>query len=121
VKIRKPVSFILGTILISLALFFIIAAKSYKGIIPLSIGSSLIYIGLRPGRTATLVFGHTLVIVGCMLVTWGLYLLPRCEPTIFYILLRPLFWGLFSIFGGICAIFHGFCRCVQKVEEINMK
>ncbi len=55
-----------------------------------------------------------------MLVTWGLYLLPYCEPTLFYIFLRPLFWGLFSIFGGICAIFHGFCRCVQNVEEVNM-
>ncbi len=119
-KIKKPISFILGVLLIVLALFFIIAAQSYKGIIPLFIGCSLIYIGIKPGKNATLIFGHTLVIVGCILVTWGLYLLPRCEPTLFYIFLRPLFWGLFSIFGGICAIFHGFCRCVQKVEDNNM-
>lgn len=119
-KIKKPISFILGVLLISFALFLIIFAKSYKGIIPLSIGCSLIYIGIKPGRNATLTFGHILVTAGCVLVTWGLYLLPHSEPTLFYIFLRPLFWGLFSIFGGICAIFHGFCRCVQKVEDVNM-
>ena len=118
-KIKKPISFIIGILLISLALFFFIAAKSYKGIIPFTIGCSLIYIGLKPGRNATLVFGHSLVIVGCMLATWGLYLLPHSEPTLLHIFLRPLFWGLFSIFGGICAIFHGFCRCVQKVENLD--
>jgi len=119
-KIKKPLSFIIGVLLIFLALFLILAAKSYKGIIPLSIGCSLVYIGLNPGRNATLIFGHILVTVGCVLLTWGLYLLPHCEPTLFHIFLRPLFWGLFSIFGGICAIFHGFCHCVQKVENVNM-
>ncbi len=119
-KIRKPISFVFGILLILFALFFIFVAKSYKGIIPFSVGCSLVYIGLKPGRNATLIFGHTLVIVGCALVTWGLYLLPYCKGTLFYIFLRPLFWGLFSIFGGICAIFHGFCRCVQKVEKTNI-
>ncbi len=33
---------------------------------------------------------------------------------------KALFWGLFSLFSGVCTIFHGFCRCVQKVEDINM-
>jgi len=112
-KIHKPVSFVMGVLLIALAVVFFIQFKNAKGIIPLSIGCSLIYIALKPGRVATLVFGHTLVVVGCMLVTWGLYLLPHSEPVLLHIFFRPLFWGLFSIFGGICAIFHGFCRCVM--------
>lgn len=114
-KPKKPVTFFLGLFLILLALFIIIIGKSLKGIIPLSIGVSLIYIGINPGRKATLIFGHTLVIVGCMLVTWGIYLLPHCKPILFHIFFRPLFWGLFSIFGGICAIYHGFCKCFKNV------
>ena len=116
-KIKKPVSFIIGIILILLGFFFFIAARSVKGIIPFSIGCSLVYMGVNPGRKATLLFGHILVIVGCMLVTWGLYLLPYCEPTVFYIILRPLFWGLFSIFGGICAIFSWILPVCSKSRE----
>lgn len=120
-KIRKPVSFVLGSLLILFALFFIVASKTVTGLIPFAIGCSLIAIGIRPGRNATLAFGHTLVVVGCVLLTWGLLLLPQSEPSLYYIFLRPLFWGLFSIFGGICAIFHGFCRCVRNVEQVNMR
>ncbi|MEE4312769.1 MAG: hypothetical protein V2J62_12980 [candidate division KSB1 bacterium] len=112
-KIHKPVSFVIGVLLIALSIVFFVAFKNAKGIIPLSIACSLIYIALKPGRVATLIFGHTLVVVGCMLLTWGLYLLPHSEPVLLHIFFRPLFWGLFSIFGGICAIFHGFCRCVM--------
>ena len=57
--------------------------------------------------------GHIFLIAGCILLTWGLYLLPYSKPTFIDIFARPLFWGLISIFGGICAIFHGFCKCIK--------
>ncbi|HIE05611.1 MAG TPA: hypothetical protein EYP58_02310 [bacterium (Candidatus Stahlbacteria)] len=60
-----------------------------------------------------ILFGHTCILVGAFLVTWGIYLLPNSRPTVVHIVTRPLFWGLFSIFGGLCALFHGFCRCVR--------
>ncbi|MBN2416067.1 hypothetical protein JXO52_09505 [bacterium] len=58
-----------------------------------------------------------LVVSGCLLVTWGIYLLPVSRPVLAHIIFRPLFWGLVTIFGGICAIYHGFCRCVMKTEK----
>jgi hypothetical protein len=73
--------------------------------------------GTRAGR---LVFGHLCVVAGCYLVTWGIYLLPQSSAEFSHILWgRPLFWGLFSIFGGICAIYHAFCRCIaQRIEHL---
>ncbi len=116
-KIKNPVSFTIGVLLILFGIFLAVAAKSFKGLVPFSIGCSLVYLGFKPGRTATLIFGHLLVVAGCMLLTWGLYLLPYSKPVMAHIFMRPLFWGLVSIFGGICAIFHGFCRCVMRSAE----
>lgn len=59
------------------------------------------------------IFGHFCIIAGCYLVTWGIYLLPVSEPNFMGILKKPLFWGLFSIFGGICANAHSYCKCIQ--------
>jgi len=58
------------------------------------------------------ILGHFFIVLGCFLFTWGIYLLPVSEPTFISILTRPLFWGLFSIFGGICAILHSYCKCI---------
>ncbi len=89
---------------------------SATGIIPLVIGSSLIYLGWSGGRTANLVFGHALVVTGCYLITWGFYLLPHAKPNPLHIIVYPLFWGFITLLGGICAIFHGFCNCIIKKE-----
>ncbi|MCP4581033.1 MAG: hypothetical protein GY839_05405 [candidate division Zixibacteria bacterium] len=68
----------------------------------------------------TLVFGHTCIVVGAYLITWGILLLPHSEPTMAHVFGRPLFWGIFCLMGGICAIFHGFCRCVtRQVDEFE--
>ena len=113
-KPKKPVTFSIGILVILLGLFFIIFAGQAKGIIPLLIGASLIYLGVKPGRKSLILLGHTIIVVGCMLVTWGLYLLPHSKPIMLHIFFRPLFWGLVAIFGGICAIYQGFCRCIHK-------
>ena len=84
------------------------------GVIPLVIGGALIFLALKGGRVATLVFGHTCIVVGAYMITWGILLLPHSKPEMVYIIGRPLFWGIFSLMGGVCAIFHGFCRCVTK-------
>jgi len=114
-KPKRVINLILGIALIAIGLYFIVQ-KKYEGFFPSGIGVSLVYLGYKPGRVALLIFGHVCVVIGCYLVTWGIYLLPHSEPktTLLYILGRPLFWGLFSIFGGICAIYHGFCRCISK-------
>ncbi|MEN3203739.1 MAG: hypothetical protein ABDK87_08480 [Atribacterota bacterium] len=67
----------------------------------------------RGKRVFLLLFGHGCIVLGCFLITWGIYLLPVSQPRLVHILTRPLFWGLFSLMGGVCANYHGFCRCVQ--------
>ena len=102
----------LGLFLVAMGVVGIVAGGPQAGIIPLCIGIALIYLGWRGGRTATIVFGHVIIVLGCYMVTWGLYMLPHFEPTLSGIFGGPLFWGLISIFGGICSIYHGFCRCI---------
>lgn len=79
-KINKPVSFVLGILLIGFGILIFLETHSWHGFIPALIGASLVYVGLRSGRTATIMFGHVLVAVGCFLVTWGLTLLPYTKP-----------------------------------------
>jgi hypothetical protein len=108
------ISRLLGLVLMACSILFFINKVEIGGIIVLLIGSALVYLGFKPGGTGVIVFGHMCVLTGCILATWGFYLLPHSEPTVAGIFLQPLFWGFFSIFGGICAISHGFCRCVQR-------
>jgi len=103
---------IVGVLLVGFGIFVLVQGSGLGGIVPLLIGASLLYLGFRPGRTALILFGHACIVTGCILVTWGIYLLPHSEPVWQHIIFRPLFWGLISIFGGICATYHGFCNCV---------
>jgi len=66
-------------------------------------------------------FGHFCIILGCYLVALGIYLMPESEPTFVEILTKPLFWGLFSIFGGVCANVHAYCRCIQRQKCLSTK
>lgn len=107
----------LGIVLAAGGILAIIGSMSTAGIVPLVIGASLIYLAFNRGRVGTLVFGHSCIVIGAYLITWGILLLPYSRPTIAHVFGRPLFWGIFSLMGGICAIFHGFCRCVTKQSE----
>jgi hypothetical protein len=107
----------LGIVLIGIGTLGFIGALSIAGIVPLAIGASLIFLATSRSRVAVLVFGHTCIVVGAYLITWGILLLPHSEPRMAHIFGRPLFWGIFSLMGGVCAIFHGFCRCVTKQVE----
>lgn len=110
----------LGVILVGVGAFMLIKSVSHGGIIPILIGGALVYLAFSGGRVGTLVFGHTCIVIGAYLVTWGILLLPYSEPKMTHIFGRPLFWGIFSLMGGICAIFHGFCRCIIKqVDEFE--
>jgi hypothetical protein len=112
-KPEHPIAAVLGGMLVVVGVVVLAVSQHFAGLIPLTIGLSLAYLGYRPGRASLILFGHACVVTGCLLVTWGVYLLPHSEPTLSHILGRPFFWGLFSIFGGICAIQHGFCRCIS--------
>jgi hypothetical protein len=116
-KPRSLITVILGIVLAILGLVTLIIFRSASGAIPLLIGGSLCYLGWRGGRTAVLVFGHTTIVIGCAMIAWGIYLLPYSEPSLSHIFARPLFWGLFSLFGGICANLHGFCQCIRRQER----
>jgi hypothetical protein len=105
---------ILGVLFIVLAGWNFACGSIIGGVILLLVGASLTYLGIRPGRKALVVFGHACIVMGCILITWGLYMLPECRPTVRDVFTRPLFWGLFSLFGGLCALFHGFCNCVRS-------
>ena len=104
----------LGIILIAIGIFMFVKSFSMGGITPIIIGAALLFLAIKGGRIATLIFGHTCIVVGAFLITWGILLLPVSKPIIAHIFGRPLFWGIFSLMGGVCAIFHGFCRCVTK-------
>jgi membrane-bound ClpP family serine protease len=110
---KRSITTLLGLVLLLIGLYLLSQNRQSVRLVPCVIGASLIYLGYRPGRTAVIVFGHICVIVGCFLTTLGIYLAPYSQPTLAHIFGRPLFWGLFSIFGGLCALYHGFCRCVS--------
>lgn len=113
-RVQSVITLSIGVLLIVLGVWISAGYAWSAGIIPFAIGCSLAYLGWRGGRVATLVLGHALVVTGCYLLTWGIYLLPHSQPIPSHIFGRPLFWGLISIFGGICAIYHGFCNCVGR-------
>jgi len=113
---RNPVGIIVGLVLAGFGVYVLAQHGGIGGVIPFLFGASLVYLGLKPGRTSLIVFGHVCIVAGCALVTWGIYLLPHSQPVWQHIIFRPLFWGMISIFGGICANYHGFCRCVRSGE-----
>lgn len=104
------ITMVLGVLLVGLSVMFLFRSSvaSPSGII----GLALIWIGWKRNRTALVILGHACIVVGAYLIAWGAYLLPQSSPTLTGILLRPLFWGIFCLFGGFCAIFHGFCHCM---------
>lgn len=104
----------LGLALVVMGILGVIGSLSIAGVVPLLIGGSLIFLALKRSRVGVLIFGHTCVVIGAYLITWGILLLPFSEPRMAHIFGRPLFWGIFSLMAGVCAIFHGFCRCVTK-------
>lgn len=114
---RNPVSALIGLVLLAFGVVVMVQHGGMGAVVPTLIGGALLYLGYRPGRTALIVFGHACIVVGALLVTWGIYLLPYSEPVWQHIIFRPLFWGLISIFGGICAVYHGFCRCIRSKCE----
>jgi len=111
---RSYITIGLGVALIIMCLLFMFRAAviSPSGII----GLALIYTGWKGDRKAMVILGHALIVVGAYLITWGLYLLPVSNPSLMGILGKPLFWGIFCLFGGICSIFHGFCACVRNFK-----
>jgi uncharacterized membrane protein HdeD (DUF308 family) len=113
-KARGIITLVLGILLACFGVVTLIMNPNPSPIIPTIIGISLIFLSWRQGRIGLLIFGHSCVVLGCFLITWGIYLIPYSEPTISHIFMRPLFWGFFSLFGGICSIYHGFCKCITK-------
>ena len=111
---RSYITIGLGVALIIMCLLFMFRAAviSPSGII----GLALIYTGWKGDRKAMVILGHAPIVVGAYLITWGLYLLPVSNPSLMGILGKPLFWGIFCLFGGICSIFHGFCACVRNFK-----
>jgi len=111
---RSLITVILGMVLALLGLVTLMVYSSATGAIPLLVGGSLVYLGWCGGRTATLVFVHTTIVIGCAMITWGIYLLPYSKPTLAHIFACPLFWGFISLFGDIYANYHGFCSCIRR-------
>lgn len=116
---RGIINAIVGIVLVVLGVVLQTQHGGIGGLIPLLIGASLVYLGFRPSKGALILFGHVCIVVGAMMVTWGIYLLPYSKPVLQHVFMRPLFWGLISIFGGICANYHGFCRCMAGGSAAN--
>ena len=119
-KIKNIVSFSLGVILLCGGIYALVAS-GFWGLVPGLIGAALAVLGWLGGRVPLIIFGHTCIVVGAFLLTWGITLLPYSEPTLVGILTRPLFWGIISILGGICANYHGFCRCILNKTPENLR
>lgn len=121
-KIGKIITLVLGIGLLVYSAVHFVQGYILWAAIKLIIGAGLIKISFIKNRCGQIIFGHLVIVAGCMLVTAGIYYVPMIaesiklnngEISILYIFAMPLFWGLFSIFGGICAIYHGFCKCVR--------
>jgi hypothetical protein len=112
-RIHNLTGLIFGLILAVVGVLGLVLFGSIAGLIPMLIGFGLVYLNWRGGRAGLIVFGHVCIVLGCFLVTWGIYLLPYSKPILLHIIARPLFWGMISIFGGICANYHGFCNCIR--------
>ena len=115
-KKHSYITMALGILLISMFLYMVLKhyfVGSPSGLI----GLALLYIGWKPSRKGLVILGHTLIVVGVYLITWGLYLLPVSSPSFSGIIMRPLFWGFFCTGGGICSLFHGFCNCVGNFRQ----
>ena len=116
------VGLILGIGLLAFGIYHLLIGVYLWAVIKILIGAGLIISKFVKNRYGTIIFGHMVVVAGCMLVTAGIYYVPMIarqvektgELKIVYIFSMPLFWGFFAIFGGICAIYHGFCKCVKK-------
>ena len=118
-KDKGIVSSLLGIVLFLGGMIIYAKSGSFLGGIPIIIGAALFYLGWHGTRTALIIFGHVCIVMGCLLITQGLYLLPHSKPILSHILFRPLFWGLICLFGGICANFHGFCSCVRAQKNLR--
>jgi hypothetical protein len=116
---KLRINTILGIVLVLIGIWSLIQKSGPLAVIPILVGLGLAFIGWKGGRIGNLVFGHLCIVLGCFLITWGIYLLPYSQPTLAHIFLRPLFWGLFSVMGGICANYHGFCRCVRQSGRLE--
>lgn len=112
-KVRSWVTLGVGAALIVIGVGTWVATGSPGGAIPAAFGAALAWLGFRGGRVALLIFGHTCIVVGFVLITWGIYLLPYSRPDVVHILGRPLFWGMVAVGGGVCANYHGFCKCIR--------
>ena len=112
-KVRSWVTLVLGAVLIVLGVLTCISTANPGGAIPAAFGAALAWLGFRGGRVAVLIFGHTCIVVGFVLITWGLYLLPHARADAAHIFGWPLFWGMVAVGGGVCANYHGFCKCIR--------
>lgn len=72
-------------------------------------------------KIIALILGHILIVIGSFLLTWGIYLLPKGEPTFWGILTSPIFGGLILIFGGICALRNAHCKCLHEKKCSDKK
>lgn len=116
-RVSSWTTLILGLFLFLVGMIGLVLFEKTAGLIPLVFAGSLVYLGWRESRTALLVFGHTSLVIGFAMITWGIYLLPYSEPKLLHIVARPLFWGFVAMFGGICSIYHGFCRCIRVQRQ----
>ena len=121
------VGLILGIGLLAFGIYHLIIGIYLWAIIKILIGAGLIVSKFVKNRYGTIIFGHMVVVTGCMLITAGIYYVPMIahqiektgELKIIYIFAMPLFWGFFATLGGICAIYHGFCKCVRNDWKIK--
>ena len=122
-KSEGIVGLILGIGLLAFGIYHLVIGLYLWAIIKILIGAGLVMLKFVRNRYGNIIFGHMVIVVGCILVTTGIYYVPMIaeqikanngQISLFYIFAMPLFWGFFAIFGGICAIYHGFCKCVRK-------
>ena len=92
-RIKQPISFVIGILILLFALYMLIFLGKWAGLFPLFISVSLIFASFYKGRKVTIILGHMLIVIGCILVAWGVYLLPYTGASLIYVFVRPLFWG----------------------------
>ena len=121
-KIKNLIGLFLGIGLFAFGVYHLVIGLYLWAIIKIIIGIGLMSLKFVKNRYGTIIFGHLIVVVGCILITVGILYLPLLFDQIretgviklSYIFGMPLFWGLFATLGGICTIYHGFCKCMRS-------
>jgi hypothetical protein len=122
---KAKIIFYIGVIVAVLNIAQLFLSFEAIHFIGVGIGLFFMFWGIKVGwtqnRNLSIIVGHIVLTIGCLITTYAIYQIPflKVAPSYIEVLDLPLFWGVFTIWGGNCMIKHGYCACAIKMHEKN--